>query len=78
MLNTLQKEKLRDESDGAEKAEIEKAVRETFGWLGKNLQAQKDELEAKLRDLEGTVNPIIQNLAQEDEKAPGQFRGLQQ
>jgi len=59
MRNTLQEEKLKDKLEGDDKDKIEKAVQETLDWLDKNQLAEKDEFEAKQKELEGVVNPIM-------------------
>merc|ERR1712073_129487 len=56
MRNTLQEEKLKEK--------IEAAVQETLDWLDKNQLAEKDEFEAKQKELEGIVNPIMMKVYQ--------------
>merc|ERR1712003_584143 len=56
MRNTLSEEKLKEK--------IEKAVQETLDWLDKNQLAEKDEFEAKQKELEGVVNPIMMKVYQ--------------
>merc|ERR1712230_99453 len=64
MRNTLQEEKLQDKFEGDDKEKIEKAVQETLDWLDKNQLAEKDEFEAKQKELEGVVNPIMMKVYQ--------------
>jgi len=64
MRNTLQEEKLQDKFEGDDKDKIEKAVQETLDWLDKNQLAEKDEFEAKQKELEGVVNPIMMKVYQ--------------
>merc|ERR1740127_30959 len=64
MRNTLQEEKLKDKFEGDDKDNIEKAVQETLDWLDKNQLAEKDEFEAKQKELEGIVNPIMMKVYQ--------------
>ena len=64
MRNTLQEEKLQDKFEGDDKDKIEKAVQETLDWLDKNQMAEKDEFEAKQKELEGVVNPIMMKVYQ--------------
>merc|ERR1711987_17636 len=64
MRNTLQEEKLKDKFEGGDKDKIEKAVQETLDWLDKNQLAEKDEFEAKQKELEGIVNPIMMKVYQ--------------
>merc|ERR1711862_1055590 len=56
-------EKFRSE-DEANKEKIEKAVQDTLDWLDKNQLAEKDEFEAKQKELEGVVNPIMMKVYQ--------------
>merc|ERR1712100_634178 len=64
MRNTLSEEKLKDKFEGDDKEKIEKAVQETLDWLDKNQLAEKDEFEAKQKELEGVVNPIMMKVYQ--------------
>merc|ERR1712172_106709 len=71
MRNTLQEEKL----EGDDKDKIEKAVQETLDWLDKNQLAEKDEFEAKQKELEGVVNPIMMKVYQAAGGAGGMPEG---
>eukprot|EP00441_Pelagodinium_beii_P042199 CAMPEP_0197645266 /NCGR_PEP_ID=MMETSP1338-20131121/18327_1 /TAXON_ID=43686 ORGANISM="Pelagodinium beii, Strain RCC1491" /NCGR_SAMPLE_ID=MMETSP1338 /ASSEMBLY_ACC=CAM_ASM_000754 /LENGTH=54 /DNA_ID=CAMNT_0043218775 /DNA_START=1 /DNA_END=161 /DNA_ORIENTATION=- len=53
MRNTLNEEKLKDKFEGGDKEKIEAAVQEALDWLDKNQLAEKDEFEAKQKELEG-------------------------
>merc|ERR1711968_396175 len=64
MRNTLQEEKLKDKFEGDDKDKIEKAIQEALDWLDKNQLAEKDEFEAKQKELEGIVNPIMMKVYQ--------------
>merc|ERR1712211_197291 len=64
MRNTLNEEKLKDKFEGGDKEKIEKAVQDTLDWLDKNQLAEKDEFEAKQKELEGVVNPIMMKVYQ--------------
>merc|ERR1712220_11431 len=64
MRNTLSEEKLKDKFEGDDKDKIEKALQETLDWLDKNQLAEKDEFEAKQKELEGVVNPIMMKVYQ--------------
>merc|ERR1711976_943366 len=64
MRNTLQEEKLKDKFEGDDKDKIEKAVQDTLDWLDKNQLAEKDEFEARQKELEATVNPIMMKVYQ--------------
>merc|ERR1712078_12013 len=64
MRNTLQEEKLKDKFEGDDKDKIEKAVQDALDWFDKNQLAEKDEFEAKQKELEGVVNPIMMKVYQ--------------
>jgi len=64
MRNTLQEEKLKEKFEDGDKENIEKAVQEALDWLDKNQLAEKDEFEAKQKELEGVVNPIMMKVYQ--------------
>jgi len=64
MRNTLQEEKLKEKFEGGDKENIEKAVQDALDWLDKNQLAEKDEFEAKQKELEGVVNPIMMKVYQ--------------
>merc|ERR1739847_53293 len=64
MRNTLNEEKLKDKFEDGDKENIEKAVQEALDWLDKNQLAEKDEFEAKQKELEGVVNPIMMKVYQ--------------
>merc|ERR1712151_363880 len=64
MRNTLQEEKLKEKFESGDKEKIENAVQETLDWLDKNQLAEKDEFEAKQKELEGVVNPIMMKVYQ--------------
>merc|ERR1712160_61641 len=58
------KGKVKDKFEGDDKDNIEKAVQETLDWLDKNQLAEKDEFEAKQKEIEGVVNPIMMKVYQ--------------
>merc|ERR1712091_490339 len=64
MRNTLQEEKLKEKFEAGDKEKIEAAVQEALDWLDKNQLAEKDEFEAKQKELEGVVNPIMMKVYQ--------------
>merc|ERR1712047_27698 len=64
MRNTFNEEKLKEKFEGGDKEKIEKAVQDTLDWLDKNQLAEKDEFEAKQKELEGVVNPIMMKVYQ--------------
>jgi len=64
MRNTMQEEKLKDKFDDGDKEKIETALQETLDWLERNQMAETDEFEAKQKELEGVVNPIMMKVYQ--------------
>ncbi|XP_071723466.1 heat shock 70 kDa protein [Rutidosis leptorrhynchoides] len=64
MRNTIKDEKFAGKLDPADKDKIEKAINETVEWLDGNQLAEVDELEDKLKELEGICNPIISKMYQ--------------
>lgn len=66
MRNTVKDEKFAVKLAVEEKEKIEKAVDGGLEWLEKNQLAEVDELEDKLKELEGVCNPIIAKMYQGD------------
>ncbi|KAM7508353.1 hypothetical protein LguiA_018806 [Lonicera macranthoides] len=66
MRNTVRDEKFGSKLGPDDKQKIEKAVEEAIEWLEKNQLAEVDELEDKLKELEGLCNPIISKMYQGD------------
>lgn len=64
MRNTIKDDKFAGKLDPADKQKIEKAIDETIEWLDGNQLAEVDELEDKLKELEGLCNPIIAKMYQ--------------
>ncbi|EYU34331.1 hypothetical protein ABFS82_11G031500 [Erythranthe guttata] len=64
MRNTVRDEKFAGKLDSGDKARIEKTVEECVEWLEKNQLAEVDELEDRLKELEGICNPIISKMYQ--------------
>merc|ERR1712188_82397 len=62
MRNTLDDEKIKDKFEEDDKKAIEDKVKETIEWLDANQLAEKDEFEAKQKELEGVCNPIMQKV----------------
>merc|ERR1711945_75947 len=60
MRNTLSDDKFK----AGDKEKIEKAVQDALDWLDKNQMAEKDEFEAKQKEVEGIVNPIMMKVYQ--------------
>ena len=64
MKNTLQEEKLQDKFEDGDKDKIEKAVQDCLDWLERNQMAETEEFEAKQKELEAVVNPIMMKVYQ--------------
>jgi heat shock protein 1/8 len=62
MRNSMNDEKLKDKLEAEDKETIEKAVSETTEWLDANQEAEKDEYDAKQKELEAVCNPIMMKL----------------
>merc|ERR1712078_352426 len=59
MRNSIEDEKLKDKIDAAAKEKLKAAIDETIAWLDANQMGEKDEFEAKQKDLEAIANPIM-------------------
>jgi len=60
MKNTISdSDKLADKLDEEDKTTIEEAVKEGLEWLDDNADAEKEEYEEKLKEVEGVCNPIV-------------------
>ncbi|KAM0020551.1 putative Heat shock protein 70 family [Helianthus debilis subsp. tardiflorus] len=64
MRNTVKDEKFAAKLSTDDKGTIEKVVADGLEWLEKNQLAEVDELEDKLKELEGVCNPIIAKMYQ--------------
>merc|ERR1711968_22049 len=64
--NTLEDEEkgIADKLSEEDKEKVEEAVKETLEWLDDNQEAEKEEFEAKQKEVEKIVNPIIQAVYQ--------------
>jgi len=63
MKSTLADEKLAGKISEDDKATISSKIDETTSWLDANQTAEKEEYEAKQKELEAIVNPILQSVA---------------
>jgi len=69
--NSINDEKLKDKIPAEDRTTIETAVDSTVKWLDANQGAAKGEFDAKMKELESTVNPIMTKLYQSAGGAPG-------
>jgi len=72
--NTIRDEKVTDKLSSEDKAALEKAVDDAIKWLDSNQTAEKEEFEAKQKELEGVAMPIMTKLYQQG-GAPGGMPG---
>merc|ERR1719503_210008 len=63
MKSTMADEKLAGKMSEDDKETVNSKIAETISWLEGNQMAEKEEFEAKQKELEGIVNPILQNLS---------------
>jgi L1 cell adhesion molecule like protein len=62
--NTIRDEKIADKLDSGDKDSLNKAIEDTLSWLESNPTAEKEDYEAKQKELEGTAMPIMTKLYQ--------------
>ncbi|KAK1665297.1 hypothetical protein QYE76_053456 [Lolium multiflorum] len=63
--------KMADAMESDEKEKVEEAVREANDWLDGNPEAEKEDYDEKLRELEEVCNPVISAVYQRSGGAPG-------
>ena len=68
---TMKDEKLKDKFSEDEKKQIETKVDEILKWANDNPAASKEEYDAKVKEVEGVFNPIMQKIYQQAGGAPG-------
>ena len=75
--NTISDEKLKDKLSDEDKQTVETLIEETTTWMEQeNNDVSKEEYEAKQKDIEEVVNPIMQKLYQDGEQGmPGGMPG---
>ena len=76
MRNTVNEEKVSEKIAADEKAKIEKAIEDTISWLENNEMAEKEEYDAKMKELEGICNPIIAKMYQAEGGMPPGAGGM--
>ena len=57
-------QKLGEKITDSEKKQIKEALSDTEDWLNANQEAEKDDIEEKLKDLQRVCDPIIKNVYQ--------------
>ena len=73
--NSLSDDKLKDKFEAADRETLEKAINETVKWLETAQEAEKEEYDAKQKELEKIANPIMQKLYGASGAPPGGFPG---
>ncbi len=76
--NTLSEDQMKDKLQGEDREKLDSAIKEAISWLDSNLEATKEEFEAKQKELEGVANPIMMKLygsGGAPGAAPGGFPG---
>jgi len=73
--NTTRDEKVADKLSAEDKQKIEDEVKNVIDWLDHNQMAEKEEYEAKLKELEGIVQPIMVRMYQAAGGAGGMPEG---
>lgn len=58
MKNTIN-DKLAEKIDSGDREKIESALKEATEWLGDNQNAEKEDYDEKMKDLEDVCNPVI-------------------
>jgi len=76
MRNTIREEKVASQLSSEDKEKMEKALNDAIDWLDHNQQAEVEEFEHQLKELEGVCNPIITKLYQGAGGAPGGMPGM--
>ena len=74
---TIKDEKLKDKFSEDEKKQIETKVDEVLKWVNDNPAASKEEYDAKVKEIEGIFNPIMQKIYQSMGGAPGGMPNFQ-
>jgi L1 cell adhesion molecule like protein len=59
MKNTLNDNNIKDKLSEEDKTSIETCVTEGLEWLDRNQTAEKEEFDAKLKEIQGTCDPIM-------------------
>lgn len=65
------KDKLADKLESEEKEKIETATKEALEWMDDNQNAEKEEYDEKLKEVEAVCNPIVTAVYQRSGGSPG-------
>ena len=69
--NSINDEKFKDKIEEEDRTTIEGKITETTEWLDANQMAEKEEFDAKQKELEAVANPIMQKIYAAAGGAPG-------
>jgi len=64
MKNSLEREELKEKFEEEDKNTLNSAIDEALQWLDKNQLAEKEEFDAKQKEVEAIANPIMQKVYQ--------------
>jgi len=73
--NTLKDDKISSKLEAGDKDKLNAAIDEAISWLEKNQTAEKDEFDAKQKELENVAMPIMTRLYQQSGGMPGNMPG---
>lgn len=76
MKNTLNDEKLKDKISEEDKKTLMDKIEDTLKWMDSNQDAQKEEYDAKQKDVESVANPIMQKIYQQGGQPGGAEEGM--
>merc|ERR1712205_249313 len=62
--NTMSEERVADKIDASDKETLTQKIDETISWIDSNQSAEVEEFEARQKELEGIVMPIMTKLYQ--------------
>jgi len=75
MRNTLGEEKIKEKLEESDKQAVEKVVTETLDWLERNQLAEKEEFDAKQKEVEAVCNPVMMKVYSAGGGMPGGMPG---
>lgn len=73
--NTLSEEKVKDKISEGDKASIEAKIAEVLTWMEDNESAEKEEYEAKQKEIEAIATPVITKMYQSEGGGAGGMPG---